>query len=53
MQASLMKRQSEANAAEAFCASRLEALHDGHAFGTLAPNVDFAGIVKRAALSAA
>jgi putative acyl-CoA dehydrogenase len=53
MEASLMKRHSEAGAAEAFCGSRLDTLRDGHAFGTLAPNVDFAGIVKRAALTAA
>jgi putative acyl-CoA dehydrogenase len=53
MQASLMKRYSEAGAAEAFCGSRLDTLHDGHAFGTLAPNADFAAIVRRAALTAA
>jgi putative acyl-CoA dehydrogenase len=51
-QASLMKRYSEAGAAEAFCESRLDALHEGHAFGTLAPNTDFEGILRRATLSA-
>jgi putative acyl-CoA dehydrogenase len=50
MQASLMKRCSEPGAAEAFCGSRLESLHDGGGFGTLAATVDFAGILKRAAL---
>jgi putative acyl-CoA dehydrogenase len=51
-QASLMKRYSEAGAAEAFCESRLDALHEGHAFGTLAPNTDFEGILRRATLTA-
>ena len=30
-----MKRHSSANAAETFCASRLDAPGNGHAFGTL------------------
>jgi putative acyl-CoA dehydrogenase len=50
MQASLMKRHSDGGAAEAFCGARLEA-NDGRAFGTLGPNVDLAGIVRRAALT--
>ena len=47
MQASLMKRQSDAEAAEAFCVSRLEG-EGGKAFGTLGPRVDFAAILRRA-----
>jgi putative acyl-CoA dehydrogenase len=49
VQASLMKRHSEPQAAEAFCASRLDAAR-GHALGTLGPGVDAAFLVERAAL---
>ena len=50
-QASLMKRYSDGNAAEAFCVSRLEAPGSGRSFGTLAGNTDAAAIVARAALA--
>ena len=50
MQASLMKRHSDARAAEAFCASRLDSV--GRAFGTLAAGTDVAALMKRAALEA-
>lgn len=50
MQASLMKRQSDAEAAEAFCASRLQG-EGGKAFGTLGSKVDFAAILRRASLA--
>ena len=49
-QASLMKRHSDANAAEAFCASRLEPQGSGRAFGTLAAGTDTASLAARAAL---
>ena len=49
VQASLMKRHSDPRAAEAFCASRLDAAR-GHALGTLGPGVDAAFLVERAAL---
>jgi putative acyl-CoA dehydrogenase len=49
-QGSLMKRYSDAGAAEAFCASRIEARDGSFAFGTLGVGVDLAGIVERAAL---
>jgi len=45
MQAALMKRHSDAAAAEAFCASRLGA---AHALGTLEGTADAAGILRRA-----
>jgi putative acyl-CoA dehydrogenase len=51
MQASLMKRHSDAHAAEAFCASRLDSA-SGWALGTLAPGADVAALMKRAALEA-
>ena len=49
-QASLMKRYADANAAEAFCASRLEPQAGGRAFGTLAAGTDTAALAARAAL---
>jgi putative acyl-CoA dehydrogenase len=49
MQASLMKRHSSGDAAEAFCASRLDS-GGGHAFGTLARGTDLRAIVERAQL---
>ncbi len=49
VQASLMKRYSDAAAGEAFCAARLDEAR-AHAFGTLDPGVDVALLVKRAAL---
>jgi len=52
MQASLMKRYADADAAEAFCVSRLEAQASGRAFGTLPAQVDVAGIAGSAALEA-
>jgi putative acyl-CoA dehydrogenase len=52
VQGTLMKRHADASAAEAFCASRLDMGEGGRAFGTLAPTVDFAGIVRRATLTA-
>jgi hypothetical protein len=45
-----MKRHSDANAAEAFCASRLEPQGSGRAFGTLAAGTDTAALAARAAL---
>jgi putative acyl-CoA dehydrogenase len=51
VQASLMKRYSDAAAAEAFCVSRLESPH-AHALGTLARAVDVASLARRAALDA-
>jgi putative acyl-CoA dehydrogenase len=52
MQASLMKRHSDANAAEAFCASRTRAPAGARNFGTLPGNLNAAAIVDRAALEA-
>ena len=52
MQASLMKRFSDGNAAEAFCVSRLEAPGSARAFGTLEVETDLGAIVDRAALQA-
>jgi putative acyl-CoA dehydrogenase len=49
-QASLLKRYGDANAAEAFCASRLEPQGNGRAFGTLAAGTDTAAIAARAGL---
>jgi putative acyl-CoA dehydrogenase len=46
VQASLMKRHSDARAAEAFCRSRLAA---AHAFGTLDSGIDTAALLRRAA----
>ena len=51
VQASLMKRFSDARAAEAFCDSRLGG-GGLRALGTLPPGVDTAAIVERAALRA-
>ena len=42
MQASLMKRYSDATAAEAFCASRLDSRGKARAFGTLPGRTDMA-----------
>ncbi len=50
-QASLMKRHASANAAEAFCVSRLDSQGGARAFGTLPAQVDGAAIVKDAALA--
>jgi putative acyl-CoA dehydrogenase len=50
MQASLMKRFSDPGAAEAFCASRLEASCGGRTLGTLAAGADFGAIVEGARL---
>jgi len=51
VQASLMKRHSDAIAAEAFCASRVEGPVRGRALGTLAANAQtLAAMVKRAGL---
>jgi putative acyl-CoA dehydrogenase len=50
MQASLMKRHADALAAEAFCASRLDAQGNARAFGTLPAQIDVAGIARNAAL---
>jgi putative acyl-CoA dehydrogenase len=52
MQASLMKRHSEASAAEAFCASRARAPAGARMFGTLPSDTDTAAIAARAALEA-
>jgi len=52
VQASLMQRYASAQAAEAFCASRLEPQGSGRAFGTLAAGTDTAGLASRAALEA-
>jgi putative acyl-CoA dehydrogenase len=52
VQASLMKRNANAQAAEAFCASRLDPQGSGRAFGTLATGTDIAALVARAALEA-
>jgi putative acyl-CoA dehydrogenase len=46
VQASLMKRHSDARAAEAFCRSRLAA---AHACGTLDSGIDTAALLRRAA----
>jgi putative acyl-CoA dehydrogenase len=51
IQAALMKRYSSEQAAEAFCASRLESPR-GHAFGTLALNSGCGALVERAVLQA-
>jgi putative acyl-CoA dehydrogenase len=51
MQASLMKRNSDEKAAEAFAASRLDAM-GGRAFGTLPGDTDSSALVERAALQA-
>jgi hypothetical protein len=45
-----MKRHANANAAEAFCVSRLESQGSGRAFGTLAAGTDTAALAMRAAL---
>jgi putative acyl-CoA dehydrogenase len=50
VQASLMKRHSDARAAEAFCASRLDTPGGGRAFGTLPGDTDARALVERAAL---
>ena len=50
MQASLMKRHANANAAEAFCVSRLESQGSARAFGALAAGTDIAALAMRAAL---
>jgi putative acyl-CoA dehydrogenase len=52
VQASLMKRHADANAAEAFCASRLDCENGGRAFGTLGAGTDAAALLARAALEA-
>jgi putative acyl-CoA dehydrogenase len=49
-QASLLKRYGDANAAEAFCASRLEPQESARAFGTLPAGTDTAAIAARAGL---
>ena len=51
-QASLMKRYADAGAAEAFCASRLDAAAGGRTLGTLPADTDCAALVRRAALRA-
>jgi putative acyl-CoA dehydrogenase len=52
VQASLMKRHASAQAADAFCVSRLEPQGSGRAFGTLATGTDTAALLARAALEA-
>jgi putative acyl-CoA dehydrogenase len=52
VQASLMKRHSDASAAEAFCASRLGGTASGRTFGTLSANAQtLAALAKRADLA--
>ena len=48
VQAALLLRHAPPAVAEAFCRSRLEPNHWGAAFGTLAPDTDFAAILARA-----
>jgi putative acyl-CoA dehydrogenase len=50
-QASLMKRHASANAAEAFCVSRLDSRGSARAFGTLPAEADVGAIVKEAAIA--
>ncbi len=51
IQASLMKRHAGANAAEAFCVSRLDSMGSARGFGTLPAQADVAALVENAALA--